>query len=281
LTNSFSRIAFIIVSYNSYNDLKLYLTSFLKFNDITNVDFYIIETNPNHCLQDLEALFSDKLNLSIRYIQNKGYGSACNYGYSIAKQSNFDLIVFSNPDIVFNCNILDKLRDKFNINNYGTIIQRSANNKNCTFDLYPQYKCFLTEIFHAHKLINTFNMYNPKFTYIVGAFMIFGRNIIDFHGPFDEKYFLYYEETDFFFRIRDKSVPVIIDDIFITHNISTSIDSNQSINKFSIQIDSLYYYSKKFGTFRYMKSLILLYKATSLFTNKHNAKLKLLLSKKI
>ena len=77
------------------------------------------------------------------------------------------------------------------------------------------------------------------------------------------------------------AVPVIIDDIFITHNISTSIDSNQSINKFSIQIDSLYYYSKKFGTFRYMKSLILLYKATSLFTNKHNAKLKLLLSKKI
>ena len=87
--------------------------------------------------------------------------------------------------------------------------------KNHTFDLYPQHKNIITELLFAHKIINYFKYYNPKYTYIVCAFINFGRNVIQKNCLFDEKYFLYYEETDYYYRLRDDKNYKII---FITRN---------------------------------------------------------------
>ena len=273
------KTSFIVVTHNSLKDLSLYFETFLKFNISDDVFFNVIDTSQDYGLLKLGDKFSKRLNIEIHFVENKGYAFACNYGYKNSVES--DIYIFSNPDILFTSNIMDDIVLHFNENNYGTIIQKTSHLKNYTFDIYPQYKNILTELFFVQKIINYFNLYDPKFISIVGAFMIFGRNIIKEKGLFDDKYFLYYEENDYYYRLRNNNNFEIIKGKYIIHNSSSSVDKNADINKFKVQFESLYYYSQKFNDFRYIKSLTFLYKILSVPMPRYREKLNFLLSKEI
>jgi GT2 family glycosyltransferase len=174
---------------------------------------------------------------------------------------------------------MERIREEFNEDTYGTVVQKNRYLKNCTFDLYPQYKNIFTEIFFFNKFLNRVNWYDPRFVSLSGAFMIFGKNIIKKNGLFDDHYFLYYEETDYYYRLRNNKQFKIIYDRYITHKVSSSVDKNITIDKFKIHADSLYYYSRKFDDFKYLKSLVFIYKVSSLFFSGHKQRLNFLLPK--
>jgi GT2 family glycosyltransferase len=272
-----STISFIIPTYNSLEDLRLYLDSFLKYNSPDNIFFQIIDTSRDNELLIVEREYFGKLHIKVHFVENRGYAFACNYGYEYAPESS--IFIFSNPDILFLSNIVDSIREAFNENTYGTVIQKNRHLAKCTFDLYPQYKNFITEILFFKKPLNWIGWYNPKFISISGAFMIIGRNVIKENGLFDHNYFLYYEEDDYFYRLRNNTKFRIIRNKYVIHNISASVDKNLDINKFRIRADSLYYYSQKFGNFTYFKSLITLYKIFSPFISRHKERLMFLREK--
>ncbi len=225
----------------------------------------------------MEQEYSGKINIKVYFMENRGYAAACNYGYKHTERSN--VYIFSNPDIIFNSDIIERIKAEFDENTYGTVIQKDRNLKSCTFNLYPQYRNLLTEVLFFHKILNRIGWYHPAYTSISGAFMILGRNVIEQNGLFDENYFLYYEEDDYFYRLRNNKNYRIIRDRYVLHNISSSVDRNLSLDRFKIQFDSLYYYSRKFNTFSYFKNLIILYKFTSFFIPNHRRKLSLMLEK--
>jgi hypothetical protein len=270
-------ISFIIPTHNSKEDLRHYLDSFLRYNSAENIFFKVIDTSEDWELLKIVQDYSGRIKIEVHFIDNRGYAAACNFGYHHTERS--DVYIFSNPDIIFSSDIIERIKAEFDDHTYGTIIQKDRHLKNCTFNLYPQYRNILTEVLLFHKILNRSGWYDPAYISISGAFMVVGRTVIEKNGLFDENYFLYYEEDDFFYRLRKNRNFKIIRDRYILHNISSSIDRNLSLNKFKIQFDSLYYYSKKFGTFSYFKNLISLYKFTSLFIPKHKGKLRLMLGK--
>lgn len=272
-------ISFIIPTYKSSEDLRSYLISFLKYNSPEGLSFSIVDTSQDIDLLKIEQEFSGRLNIKVHFIQNKGYAFACNYGYQHAPES--DLYIFSNADIIFNSNVIVKIKEVFDENTYGTIIQKNKKNEKCTFNLYPQYRNIITELLFLKKLLNWLNWYNPNYISISGAFMILGKNVIKDNGLFDTQYFLYYEEDDYFYRLRKNRNFKIIKDRYVVHNVSSSIDKNLTINKFKIQADSLFYYSKKFNNYTHFRSLKMLYKIFSLFIPKFRERLNFLLAKEI
>lgn len=273
------KTSFIVVTHNSLKDLSLYFETFLKFNISEDVFFNVIDTSQDHGLLKLGEKFSKRLNVEIHFVENKGYAFACNYGYEHAVESS--IYVFSNPDIIFTSNIIERIQEEFDENTYGTVIQKNRLMKNCTFNLYPQCRNIVTEVLFFHKFLNWVNWYDPRFITIGGAFMILGRNVIKEYGLFDDNYFLYYEENDYFYRLRRTRNFKIIWDTYIIHNTSSSVDKNLAMNRFKIQADSLYYYSKKFNDFSYFKNLIMLYRISSVFIRRHKQKLNFLREKEI
>ena len=273
------KISFIIPTYKSSKDLKAYLDSFCRYSNPENIFFYIIDTSQDKELHRIEQEYAKTINIEKHFIENRGYAFACNYGCEHAVESS--IYVFSNPDIIFTSNIIERIQEEFDENTYGTVIQKNRLMKNCTFNLYPQCRNIVTEVLFFHKFLNWVNWYDPRFITIGGAFMILGRNVIKEYGLFDDNYFLYYEENDYFYRLRRTRNFKIIWDTYIIHNTSSSVDKNLAMNRFKIQADSLYYYSKKFNDFSYFKNLIMLYRISSVFIRRHKQKLNFLREKEI
>lgn len=236
-------IGITIVSHDSYKDVLAFFSSFIKYNSPIGIDFLILETSTDDRIKDLGKYIQNDVNFKVVYIPNNGYAYACNYGLDYF--SDHDILILSNADILFTSDIVSEIRKKFNRTNYGTVLQKNSAGRVVSFDLYPQYKNLATEIVKAHRLLNKLAWYNPKYVYIVGAFMIFGKEIIEQNGLFDKNFFLYCEETDYYYRLRNNANALIIKDLHVIHNVSSSISKKFADSKDKLLESSLTYYYNK------------------------------------
>jgi GT2 family glycosyltransferase len=128
-------------------------------------------------------------NVEIKFMKNRGYGSAINYARTFITTKYF--FVFS-PDIKL---IDDKFIDIFkkeitNIKSFGALGPRFLNVKK-----------------KSHKQSNK-NEKIGKIESISGAAMLFNKDTFDIIGGFDENIFLYFEETDFCKRAQKKGYKI-------------------------------------------------------------------------
>ncbi len=86
-----------------------------------------------------------------------------------------------------------------------------------------------------------------------GSIMLFNLDIIRNKILFDEKYFLYFEETDFFYNCLKKNFNVyFIPEVIISHNQGTSSEDDIEINylrAWHYTWSQFYFYKKNFGFF--------------------------------
>ena len=96
---------------------------------------------------------------------------------------------------------------------------------------------------------------------IEGSIMLINKNYINNEVVFDEKYFLYYEETDFFFNCLKKNINVyFLPKVLFLHNRQSSIAVKNNFEKNKIELlrqwhfmwSKFYFYKKNFG---FLKSL--------------------------
>lgn len=238
-------IGITIVSHNSYEDVLAFFSSFINYNSPIGVDFLILETSADDRINNLGTCIQCEINFKIAHISNNGYAYACNRG--LAYFDDHDVLILSNADIVFTSEIVSEIREKYNRTNYGTVLQKNPEGRVVTFDLYPQFKNLFTEVLKVHRLVNRFTWYNHKYTYVVGAFMIFGNEVVKQNGLFDENFFLYCEETDYYYRLRKNGNTVVIKDQYIIHTISSSIGKKFSDSKNQLLERSLTYYYEKYN----------------------------------
>ena len=93
---------------------------------------------------------------------------------------------------------------------------------------------------------------------IEGSIMLINKNYINNEVVFDEKYFLYYEETDFFFNCLKKGKNVyFLPKVEFSHERATSIDEKDLHDKEKIKLlrqwhymwSMFYFYKKNFSFF--------------------------------
>ncbi|WP_444092408.1 glycosyltransferase family 2 protein [Bacteroides sp.] len=87
--------------------------------------------------------------------------------------------------------------------------------------------------------------------YICGADIFVRKSIFKQMGGFDEAYFMFYEETDLFFRMKKKCfVSKIFPDINMIHLGGASFQSNSNISKLIIMYKSkILFYKKSYSYF--------------------------------
>ena len=207
-------ISIIIVSYNVKDYIKKCIQSIMKFSTNTSYEIIIIDNNSKDGSKEmLKKNLSNKINL-IFNSENLGFAKAVNIGL---RHSKGDFVLLVNPDTVFIENIAYKLKKYIQENRKVGIVGCKVLNKDQTFQIssrrnFPylhslMFKLIgLSKCFPKNKFISSYNMTYlneniiSKNISISGACMMFQKKMIKNIGLFDERFFLYFEDTDFCLR---------------------------------------------------------------------------------
>ena len=228
--NSFiQEVTLVLISYKS----KKKIIKFLK-NISKGIKVIIIENS-----RDL-SIKNEKFNNNIEliFVKNIGYAGSINQARLLIMTKYF--IVF-NPDVE---NVDDKVLEKFH-----HCAKKLKDNFAC---LGPRY----TNISSKTLIQTVGDREIDTLPSISGASMFFNKDKFDSINGFDDKFFLYFEETDYCYRARDKGLNSYqINSIKLNHYVGTSIDFENDAERKKINElytwhfiwSKFYFYKKRYG----------------------------------
>ena len=213
-------VSIIIVNYNTYNLVLQCIESVIKNTKKINYEIIVVDNNsPNREIEKLNGIYpSVKLILNT---ENSGFGIANNIGN---KYANGKLLFLLNSDTIVLDNSIYTLY-KFMIEN--PCVGACGGNL-CDIDLKPATSfsrfmpSFLSDV--DYFFLNMFSklLYRKNLYYwygespvkingnISGADLMISKQVFDELNGFDENFFMYYEETDLLFRLRQKKYQTFI-----------------------------------------------------------------------
>ena len=188
-----NEITLIIIAYKS--EKKIF--SFIE-NVPPDINVIVIENSNNIELK--KKIESKYKNISVHLKENNGVSSSINFAAKHVKTKYFLQI---SPDVIFNFKDLNIFLDyaaKFNYK-FAAIGPRFKNVEK-----------------KSHKQINN-NIEYDEINSIHGSCMFIKKDCFDEIGGFDDKFFLYFEETEYCYRAKKKG--------FLTYQINkSSVTSN-------------------------------------------------------
>ncbi len=217
-----------IVNYNSLDYVKKLLDSIKK--NPPSVPYEIIILDNASVDGSVEFLKKEEGIKKILLRENSGFSHGCNL---IGKRSRGKYLLFLNPDVVVTPNALDKLVEFMEENPQCGV----AGGKLLNFDGSLQLSCrmfptYLNVMFGRESLFRKFVPHNPFsrnymlydldysknqiVDWLRGAVFITPRWLFDELGGFDERFFLFLEDTDYCRRVwlRGLKVCYIADAVF-------------------------------------------------------------------
>jgi GT2 family glycosyltransferase len=247
----------IVVYDHSYHDIEKTLLSLLCYKKTTH-KIYIVDNSKHDALKQ-NIILDEKYNY-ILSPHNLGYGTANNIAIkkSIEDEIKYHLVL--NPDVYFDSGVLETLFEYMESHPEVGLVMPKV--------LYPdgntQYLCKLLPT-PFDMLLRRFvpfvswkekrnEIYELKFTgydtemevpCLSGCFMFLRVSALQEVGIFDERYFLYGEDTDLSRRIHQRYKTVYLPEISITHVFRKT--SYKSLKMTLIHLRSMIQYFNKWG----------------------------------
>lgn len=229
------KIALVIVSFNSYEDIISLLNSLNT--QLRKPDNIIIIDNcsPNGDGIKLKELSNKSWFTCIITEKNWGFAYWCNIGTEYAVLLGVTHVGYINPDsVIKDQNFLFQIEEAFLTSEYGIIgtyvIQEQTKkvefgwSKILPFFFYPvvQHKGDSFLVNQVLKIHET--------DYTTGSSLFFPVSILKKVGKMDESYFLYFEETDWCLRVRNIGYKIgVISSTCIEHKTSGSVGFRSKI----------------------------------------------------
>ena len=242
-------LAVIIVNYNVKTFLHFCLKSLKSAHKNLNAQIIVVDNNST----DNSCEFIEKHHPDVHLIKNQsnhGYSKACNQGF---KKANAEYVLFLNPDMIIPEGYFESCREIFNqekdvgavgikmVDGYGQFLPESKRGlpsvRNTFFKQIGLYKLYpKSPLFNGYYMGNLSNSTQQKVEIITGAFFFTKTKILDEIGIFDEKYFMYGEDIDLSYRIREKG-----HSIYYNPDVSAIHFKGESTQKTSIKYLTSFY----------------------------------------
>lgn len=211
------KASIVTVTHRSSGHLKRYVDSFLAHHGCGHVDkieFVFVENSGDGAIAHmLRPLRLAGYRAELLFMENRGFGAACNLG---AKAATGNALMFINPDVTF-MGSFDAVGDL--TGSWGTGSQLDENGHLFSFDILPEHKTLFKEFSKNH-----FRMTPPPpeclgLLFPVGAFFCVDQELFASVGGFDERFFLYHEEAELARRLhREAGPPSYFADLTILHH---------------------------------------------------------------
>lgn len=191
-------ISFVIVCYKSQLDLPNIVSSILQYSDIPHKLLEIIIVD-NWGAGDEERITSEMAkNYDAKFIykksdKNGGYGAGNNIGIMSAKH---DYVCVVNPDVRFITPIFKNVLTRFeNDPNLLALSGEQISKTRNSFFIRPEFQYpVIKEL--ASRLLKHVGIFSHRLMALSGAMTFYRKSLFLDIGLFDEKIFLYGEESD-------------------------------------------------------------------------------------
>ena len=248
--------ASIVVYKTNIEELKTIVNCALKS---TIYRIFIVDNSPTDELQRvIESYNSDKLIYTWGH-GNIGYGAAHNIAINMSQEMGAEYHIILNPDIIFKEGAIEALHGFMkNHKDVGYVmpniiypdgsIQRLCKLLPTPYDIFA--RKFLPKSWTAKRNAE----YEMHFTgydkiwdcpNLSGCFMFLRNSVLKSVGGFDDRYFMYFEDTDLIRRIHRVSKTVFYPNVTIIHAHKAEHRTNKVLLKASIK--SAIKYFNKFG----------------------------------
>ncbi len=270
----------IVLFHNPAEEVRKAIESFLNSN--RNVKLYLVDNSSNDMLRyqfispQIEYIFNGR---------NLGYGAAHNLAIQkVMGKSKYHLVL--NPDVEFNPGILNSLFNFMELNKEVGLTMPKVYYKNGQIQhlckkipspadlilrrflpasLQSVFKKYLEEYELKHRDYNSI-MEVPNLS---GCFMFIRTEVFSNVGLFDERYFLYLEDTDLCRRINEDYRTVYFPTVSIIHGYSKASYKSFKLMKFHLRSSVQYF--NKWGWFKDAKREAINY---SVLNNSYTPKLR-------
>lgn len=250
-------------------------------NSSINVHLFLVDNSPDDRLRTF--LPKDGRISYIPSHKNLGFGSAHNLAIKDAILINSEYHLILNPDIEFNRRVLEELYIFMNKNEtvgnvmpkvyYGNgELQRLCKLLPTPFDLFG--RRFLKGFGLSKKRNLIYELETYKYDKVAdipnlsGCFMFIRTSVLKKIGGFDERYFMYLEDTDLNRRIQTVARTVCNPNVSIIHGYQKESYSNSKLLRYHIR--SAIKYFNKWGWFFDRERLQTNRKAIKKFFNQSN-----------
>lgn len=225
-------LSIIIVNYNVFNDVLVCIRSiFENFNDIKYEIIVVDNNSPDKSINELNKHFKDvKL---IQLSHNRGFGAANNAAMKVAIGRNYFLV---NPDIIFQdsspVEMLKYLENNSNVGAIGPVQIKPGKGIEYYYTYFPSiYSRFTQEFgFYMTAPVMKHRFYNYwdeniagnvpfKVDWVMGSSLMVRKEVFEIIGGFDEAFFLYEEETEWQYRMKNNGwISMIYPKSIVLHN---------------------------------------------------------------
>lgn len=248
------KIGLVTVLYNSNDVLDGFLKS-VSSQTHTNYILYIIDNSPSsesdNLLNELLVRYDIESFVHIKNETNVGVAKANNQGIELSINDGTNYTILLNNDIEF-----------YDVNLFETIVDRAiADNESLVIPkilFFDSKKIWMA----GGKFVMTKGLANHigegeedngkfdkegYFKYAPTCFMLINNKLFDEIGLMDEKYFVYYDDSDFVYRAYKKGYLVkYLPQIQILHKISSSTVAGSNFSIYYANRNRIYFIRKNF-----------------------------------
>ena len=252
-------VSIIIVNYNTKKMTSDCIDSIIQHTSGISYEIILVDNDSKD--GSVDFFKRDKRVFFISSNKNLGFGKANNLGYKYSKGKYIFLL---NSDTILLNNAIKYFFDYFENNKDKTIACLGGYLLNADQKIihslarFPQLGLYIKNILNIYTLFFKIDLLNKEYNnsvsltepyYITGADLFIKRDIIEKLGMFDEKFFMYYEETDMQKRYHNAGFnSMIIKGPKIIHFCggSNKIKKKRTILAGSLSIYSSFIYAKKY-----------------------------------
>jgi len=241
-------ISVIIVNYNTSRVFKNCLNSIWKYKNDYQLEVIVVDNNSFDDSVVMIRKDFPEVKLLINH-ENQGFARANNLAARIADS---EILFFLNPDTLIQENIFQKIIEIFEANPRVGIVAPQL----VVPDSSPQPWAYGKEEGLWQLVKNKFKNNLPtyqltnlltKADWVSGAALIVRRDVFEKVGGFDENFFMYFEDRDLCYRVRQLGYKIIVlPEIKVVHFGGKSLTKNKERKKLYYQSQS-YYWRKHYG----------------------------------
>lgn len=205
------KIGIVTVLYNSESVLDEF---FATLNEQTYKNFilYVIDNkSPDNSLEKSRGL-AKKYPFDTVIIANEnndGVARGNNIGIEKALNDGCDLVLLSNNDVVFEPKTIELLLDGLNETKADIVVPKIYyHGTNLIWAVGGNFRKFHGDVKHIGTRVEDVGQFEDDFQveYAPTCFMLLKKSVFEKIGIMDEKYFVYYDDTDFMYRAKKAGV---------------------------------------------------------------------------
>lgn len=283
-------IGLVTVTYNSADVLPDFLQSVCQQN-FKDFQLFVIDNHSTDLtIEVLKKRKQSNFELIINQ-ENVGVAAANNQGIKKALSSGCEYILLINNDTTFEANLLEKLIDasqKYNSSIVAPKIMYYSAKNRIWFagGFFDRKKAWINYHRGQNELDQGQYLENDVIEYAPTCCTLIHRSVFEDIGLMDEKYFVYFDDTDFFYRVlkHGKHQTRYINDIKFYHKIGSLTKSRVKGKRLKfgdffvkqMTCNQIYYLKKQksFYAYLYILFFIIRLQLRFLFSGKYMVNLK-------